>query len=300
MSRRAALYSVSVHPKGKRGDPLPLGDIDGTGSSAVEALAAALGEFSEESKSGSRLVRSLSVEADGDDLFAIVQYGQRGIAADIVSPDGGVRLRQSPDDEQLVRCGCLFRLPAAATAGRLAVEIDDGRGIESLVEQALLRAFRSRFPGLLLRIDPAPDPNELTAAIKSGRVDKVRLLLVEPPGERQLADLDKWVAPGEAAKIRIEIAAAKSGGGLRTELLERFVDGDASALAEIVRFAGVSFGTVRVGMSLPDATRRMVDLSRPASGRAPDHELGVVVEDALGEPTDTSLRQALRSVLDAG
>ena len=128
ISRSAALYRVSIHPKGKGDVPRSFGDIDGDGTGAVAALAEILGSFAEASKDGRRLVRSLEATPDGEELFAVVQYGQKGIAADIVSPGGDVRLRQSPDDEELIRFGCLFRLPAAATVGALAVELDDGRG----------------------------------------------------------------------------------------------------------------------------------------------------------------------------
>ncbi|HLK45211.1 MAG TPA: hypothetical protein VKT18_04450, partial [Acidimicrobiales bacterium] len=171
-------------------------------------------------------------------------------------------------------------------------------GIKVLVEQALVKAFRARFPGLVLRIEPSADPAALTAAIKGGHVDRVQLLLVEPPGARALPDLDHWLEPGEAGRVRVEIASARSG-GLQTELLERFVDGDEGALAEITRFAGVGFGSVRVGVTLPDSSRRTFDLSRRVSGRAPDRALEGVQLDSLGEPTDASLRQALAGVLDA-
>jgi hypothetical protein len=299
MSRRAALYQVSIHPKGKSDEPRSFGDIDGSGTSAVASLTEILGAFSEASRDGLRLVRSLQAEADGDELFAIVQYGQKGIAADIVSPGGDVRLRQSPADEQLVRFGCLFRLPAGATAGSLAVELDDGRGIKGLVQQALARAFRSRFAGLVLAIEPAADPDELRAAVRAGRVDRLQLGRSAPPGAQTLPDAGKWLAPGTGGRVRVEIAGASPAARLRGELLVRHLDGDAGAFAEIARFAGIHFDTVRVGVQLSDSSRRTFDLAKLESGRAPARELAGIELDADGRPTDASLRAALRSLLSA-
>ncbi len=297
MSRRAALYGVSIHPKGKSDEPRPLGDIDGSGTSAVASLAQILGAFSEASKDGRRLVQSLQAQADGDELFAVVQYGQKGIAADIVSPGGEVRLRQSPDDEELVQVGCLFNLPAEATAGSLAVELDDGRGVKGLVEQALVKAFRSRFAGLVLVIEPASDPDELRAAVKAGQVDRIELTRTEPPGTRTIPDETKWLAAGTAGRIRLEIAGAAPGARVRSDLLVRHLDGDAGAFELIADFAGIIFDSVRVGVRLADSTRRTFDLAKLATGRAPDRPLAGIELDADGRPTDASLRAALRSLL---
>ena len=135
MSDRAALYTVALR---SRTHPLPLGDLG-------DVLAGILDGFAE--TSGARVVRVLEVERDGDELFSVVQHGARGVAADIVDDAGAVRLRQLPGDVQLVRAGCLFRLPAAETSGRLAVHVANGRGVKELFGQGLAARLRALRPG---------------------------------------------------------------------------------------------------------------------------------------------------------
>ena len=134
-------------------------------------------------------------------MFAVVQHGRRGVAADIVGPTGALRLRQHPDDLQLVRCGCLFRLPATETAGTLAVQLAYGRGVKGLFEQGLAARFGARLPGLTLVLDRLADPDTLRRAVAEDRVERVQLVRVEPPGKRG-AETGKWVPPGEPARDR--------------------------------------------------------------------------------------------------
>ena len=202
----------------------------------------------------------------------------------------------SPDDEQLVRFGCLFRLPAEATVGALAVELDDGRGIKVLVGQALTKAFRSRFAGLVLAIEPAVDP---ASSVRRSRQERSTVCTSRSrsPAGSTVPDAAEWLAPGAAGRIAVEIAAVPAGTHLRSELLARHLDGDAAALAEIARFAGIAFGTVRVGVGLADGSRRSFDLARLDAGRAPAARLTGIEVDADGRPTDASLRAALAGLL---
>jgi hypothetical protein len=74
MSDRAALYTVALRSRTR---PLPLGDLG-------DVLAGLLDGYSE--TSGDRVVKVLEVTRDADDVFAVVQHGARGVAADIVDP----------------------------------------------------------------------------------------------------------------------------------------------------------------------------------------------------------------------
>src|SRR5258708_3353333 len=66
MKLRAALYTVVVRPKAKR-QPRPLGDIDGSGTTLIDALARLVDGFAATSADG-RVVRALTARRDGDDL----------------------------------------------------------------------------------------------------------------------------------------------------------------------------------------------------------------------------------------
>ena len=294
MTDRAALYRVEA--RRRRGDPLPLADLDGAGTSLSDVLAGLLDGFAELSADGARVARVLTVSSTNEEVFAVVQHGRRGVAADIVGPTGALRLRQHPDDLQLVRCGCLFRLPATETAGTLAVQLAYGRGVKGLFEQGLAARFGARLPGLTLVLDRLADPDTLRRAVAEDRVERVQLVRVEPPGKRG-AETGKWVPPGEPARIELEVGVQGPGAGLGRTLLERYLGGEAGAFAEIVAFGGLTFDRARIGVRMPDDSRRLVDLEHPDAGRSATRTLAGIVPDRAGEPTDASLLAALRKTV---
>jgi len=272
---RAALYAVALRSRAKG---LPLGDLG-------DVLAGILDGFAE--TSGARVVRVLEVERDGDDLFALVQHGSRGVAADIVGESGEVRLRQLPGDVQLVRTGCLFRLPPEAATGRLVVHVANGRGVKELFGQGLAARLRALRPGVVLAIERVGRPEALQAAVAAGRVERLRLV-----GGPAIADTGRWVASG-TGRVQLDVSARA---GLRPALIERHLGGDKAALTEILRFAGLSFEHASVGVRLDDGTRRLFDLARPESGPPVARALEGIVLDEKGEPTSASLLAALRAV----
>lgn len=299
MSERAALYTVAVRPRGRGGQSLPLGDIDGNGAKLADVLASVLAGFSETSPDGTRIARTLLVQPDGADLFTIIQHGQNGLAADIVDASGDVRLRQTPDDVQLVRCGCLFRLPVVATTGSLAVHVSNGRGIKGLVVQGLVARFGAAFPELRLEVERLADPDALREAVAADRIEKLRLVRLERAGERRTSDTGKWVDPASAARVQLDVAIRTPGHRLQRTLIERYLAGDDSAFAEIVSFAGMTFDEAMVTVLLPDETSRVFDLARPEVGRPVTKSLPSLEVDADGEPTPASLLAGLRSVVAA-
>jgi hypothetical protein len=279
MSDRAALYTVTLRAWRTA---VPLGDLGAV-------LAGILDGFSE--SSGPRLVRVLEVERDGDEVFCVVQHGARGVAADIVDAGGVVRLRQVPGDVQLVRTGCLFRLPPSEAAGRLAVHVANGRGVKELFGQGLAARLRALRPGAALAIERLGQPEALKAAVAAGRVE--RLVLVG----RSAPDTGKWVARGETARVAMDLSAR--GAALEPALLEQHLAGDHAALPEILRFAGLQFEHARVGVRLEDGSRRLFDLARPEAGPPASRPLDGIVLDDAGEPTSASLLAALRAVVSS-
>jgi len=290
VSERAALYTVSVRTRARGGPAAPLGDLAGV-------LEGILDGFSETSPDGSRTVRVAGTTREGDDLFAVVQHGARGVAADIVDEAGAVRLRQRPDDLQLVRSGCLFRLPAASAQGILAVHVSNGRGIKGLFEQGLTSRFRTARPGEELAIERRSEPDALRRAVADDRVEKLRLVRLEQAGERTIPGVDKWVGAGDAARISVDVSPHSRGARIDRALLERYLAGDTGTFAEIVELAGVRFDTASVSVVLPDDTRRLFDLAHPEAGRPASRVLEGIVPDAAGEPTVESLLAALRAAL---
>jgi hypothetical protein len=299
VSQRAALYTIGVRPRGRRGAPLPLGDLDGAGTSLLTVLADALAGFAQTSPDGSKVVRTVTVVPRGEDLFALLQHGQSGMAADIVDSAGEVRLRQTPADLQLVRCGCLFRLPAASQAGALAVHVNNGRGTKELFEQGLTGRFRARFPGLTLAVERFVEPQALRDAVDANRIVRLGLARNEGPGERPVGETARWLDAGAAGRVELSVAARASDGRIEPSLIGRFLGGDGTAFAQIVEFAGLTFDEARVEVLMDDGGRRVFDLAHPGAGRPVTRELPGIQVDADGEPTADSLLAALEGAVSS-
>ena len=161
--------------------------------------------------------------------------------------------------------------------------------MKELFGQGLAARFRTLRPGLALAIERLGQPEALRAAVAAGRVERLRLV-----GGRAIADTTRWVAADSA---RVELDVSARGADLDAALVERHLRGDAAALPEILRFAGVQFEHASVGVRLEDGTRRLFDLERPETGPPASRPLeGIVVDDA-GEPTGPSLLAALRATV---
>ena len=274
MTQRASVYTLRLRPAA------PLGDLR-------DRVASALDGFTETTADGRRSLHVVAVAADGDDVFAELRHGEAGVAAEIADASGALQLQRTPDDVQLVRCACLFRLPAAVDAGSLALHVNDGRGPKELLEAGL----RTRLDGVRWELGRPEDEAELREAVAAKRVEKVKLVRVEQPGTRTIAAVDKWV-PAGAARVELDV-----GGSIEPALIGRHLAGDVSAFPQIVEFGGLEFAEAKVQVRLADDSHRVFDLTHPGQGRPVTHELTRLDYDAGGEPTAASLKSVLVRLL---
>ena len=110
MSERAAVYTVAVARRGaarpsRRWANLREGRL-------ADELDCSTGSSRRAPTADGRCTSS-QTQADGDDLFAVLQHGQAGVAAEIVDAAGDVRLQRTPDDV----AARPLRLPLPAAAG---------------------------------------------------------------------------------------------------------------------------------------------------------------------------------------
>jgi hypothetical protein len=297
VTHRVALYTVHVRRKrDNRRDFLPLGDIDENGTSLAMVLASYLADdFEAVNDEKTRSLRCEAVDAAGIDLFAMFRHGQTGVAADIVDKRGELRLRQSPDDTQRVRCGALLRLPPAGDMGWLAAHINNGRSVKGLMEKEIQARFRSDFPRLVLEIKPFVLGSVLLAAVEQDRIDSVKLIRWDHPSDRA-AGTGKWVSGGMAAKVELSIKPRGQMKRLLSRLPLQFLHGDSDVFGEIVQFEGLTFDEAKLEVTLDDGTRRTFNIEHPDAGHAFTEDLGELrLED--GEPTVASLREGLRRAL---
>jgi hypothetical protein len=294
MGHTAAIYRVRVRGAGRghTSDLYPFGDIDGNGTDLIAVLTGLLDGLVEENVAKEKMVRCLRTTATPDrELQAVVQHGQTGLVADIVDDRGTTRIRQNVRDTQWVKCGALFRLPAAEHIGWLAIHVNNGRGVKGLLCGRLESDFREDFRDRVLEIEPCVSGSALKEAIDADRLEKVKLVRTV-----QADDLSnpgrKWVPGGTLGKIELDISAKRMVG----TRIKNFLNGSDNAFGDIVTFEGMTFEEAKVEVATETGGRRTYNIEKPESG----HPMTVDLEGLRsrdGEPSDASLFRALADVL---
>lgn len=297
MSHRAAVYTVRVRKKrDTSGDHRLLGDIDEEGTSLRDLLQNYFADFTSTSVDETKVVRSVQSDVDGDEVRLVTQHGQNGVAAEIVGPKGQLRHRQTPDETQLLRCGCLFQLPPAKDLGWLAVQVNNGRGVKGLLQKGLAERLREDFPDLMLDITPYVEASVLKTAVDDGRIDKVKLVKYEKPNDRAIAATNDWVPAGIAGRLELDISARGKGTRIIADRLRRFLGGELAAFNEIVEFEGLTFDEAKVEVAMDGEGKRTFNIEKPDSGHAFTEDMDdLTMED--GEPSIDSVFDGLRSAL---
>lgn len=297
MGHRATVYTVRVRRKRETEDFLPLGDIDGNGTDLAGVLAGYLGDLESFDAEETRSVQSSGVTRRGPELYVSVLHGQTGMVADIFGKDGDLRLHQTVDDTQKVRCGCLIRLPPADDMGFLATHINNGRAIKGLLDKGIQARFQQQFPDHLLAITPFIEGSVFQEALIAGRLLKLKLIRVDRSEDRAEAGLGKWIEGGAEAKQEFTLTPKARGAYLRTHLPLRFLRGDGQAFAQILEFDGQTYDQARVEVQLANGKKRVFIIGDPDAGNPISEDLGdLQLRD--GEPTDESLQTQLRLILD--
>lgn len=297
MGHKATVYTIRVRRKRETSEFLPLGNIDGSGTELAGLLADYLGNLESFDAEETRSVQSSSVTRNGPELYISVLHGQTGMVADIFGKTGDLRLHQTVDDTQKVRCGCLFRLPPADDMGFLATHINNGRAIKGLLDKGIQARFRQRFPDHVLAIKPFIEGSVFQEALSAGRLMKLKLIRVDRSDDPAEAGLGKWIQGGAEAKEEFTLKPRTRGAYLRTQLPLSFLRGDGQAFAQILQFDGQTYDEARVQVQLANGRTRQFIIGDPDAGNPISEELRDL-RMHHGEPTDDSLRTGLRLILD--
>jgi hypothetical protein len=297
LGHRATVYTIRVRRKREMDDSLPLGNIDGSGTYLAGLLADYLGDLESFDAEETRSVQSSSVTRDGPELYVSVLHGQTGMVADIFGKEGDLRLHQTADDTQKVRCGCLFRLPPADDMGFLATHINNGRAIKGLLDKGIQGRFRKQFPDHFLAIRPFIEGSVFQEALIAGRLMKLKLVKVDRSDDLAEAGLGKWIEGGAEAKEEFTLKPRAKGAYLRTQLPLSFLRGDGQAFAQILQFDGQTYDEARVEVQLANGRTRVFTIGDPDGGNPISEDLHDLQLQG-GEPTDDSLRGRLRLILD--
>ncbi|HEX6680594.1 MAG TPA: hypothetical protein VF063_08115 [Gaiellaceae bacterium] len=284
--------------KERYGDPRPLGDIDDAGASLLAAFSGFLENFESHLEGAPTSLRCLSSTVEGEELLAMFQHGQNGVAADIVGPTGSLRLRQRREDTSMIRSGAVFRLPFSDETGWLALHINNDRGIKTLLDIGLHKRFVVAFPELRFEIVPFVQLATLRTAVDRGEVAKVQLVKYERPTDKADAATSKWVRAGELARIELTVSSVGRGKRLVTDLLKRVMGGDDAAIGEIVEFEGMRFDEAKIVVVTETSARRTFYLERPAAGHPMTLDLEGLAYDDDDELVADTVFAGLRDALD--
>jgi len=295
MGHRALVYNVVVHERYKPKEEKLFGNLDGEGAYLAEVLQRALSEgFASISHDGNRDVsceRTLLAEPD---LGAVLRPGERGIRADIIGPGNQTSIfQQEPAHTQLLKCACLFRLPRGEKQGRLAIHVNHGRSVKSLLDSEITKRFREAFPDLILKIEPCVDAAAFEAALDQDQLLSVNLYKNGRPSD--IEDGRKWGREDTGLKLQLSIKAAKDKRLLPT-LAKRALQGNDGAYGEIVEFAGMPYDEAKFEVLLEDGTKRSYNIHNLEAGHAMSQDIEPD-DGADGYPTDDSLYRELGRVL---
>lgn len=294
MAHAAAIYNVRVHPIRKPNEPLPLGDIDKSGTRLIDVIndIFSSGEFKQFSDSAERSVTCLETEIVGDDeIRAMFSHGQTGMVADILDENEELRFEQRPEHTHQLRCGSVFWLDPNETEGWWAVHVNNGRSGQGLISKLLREQFKEKQEGLIMKISPSVPTDALVAAIDAGHLDAVQLIRHITPKDRAEGSVDRWMDAKGEAKLEVKLTAKDH--YLRSDLVAKYLkDKDAKHFGEIVSFSGLSFTEAKVAVTLESGRKRTFNV------REPDHGHPLTESIILDlEPSDADVYKALRSVL---
>jgi len=298
MPHRAALYTVRVHPpyRSKPHQLLRFGDFDGAGGYLGDAILRFLNDGIDIANGdGTRSASCEAARISGEDLLATFVHGQSGVGADIVDANNQLRIRQMPDDSQLVRCGSVFRLPPGEQLGWWAVHVNNGKNVKGLMDGELMRLVRENFD-LMLEVHPFIVRAALEEAVDGDHIETIKLVRFLKPHDRATSETSRWVE--EDADAKLEVMFRKMGErGLLGALVGRYLRGDAGAFDEIVEFRGLRFDEAHVTIMLDDGGTKTFNIDRPEGGHPLTTDLEHLVFDQ-GEPTPDSLHAELRRALN--
>ena len=208
MGHRALLYTVRAK-RLRKDDYPPLGDLDGAGTRLADVLPGFVADDDPivgEDEEKSIVCEAVDARFDGDetdDVYLSLRHGEKGIAAVIVDPGGGVKTHQRLVDTSELRCGALFILKRTQEVGWLAVHMNGGRGVVGLLIPHLEREFAERFDDLRLLFKPYVDADVLRQAVLDGHIKDVRLTKTVRADDPADAAVSEWVPKGNAGKIEV-------------------------------------------------------------------------------------------------
>lgn len=299
MSHRVALYTVQVRPKRDKEQRL-LGNFDEAGSSLLEVLQGYLGQgFSSSTEDDTKEVAVVScvVDESGEELRVSATHGKSGLKATIVDGNGQLRLDQLPADSQLVPCAFLLRLPPQQRRGWLAIHVNDGRGIKSLLEAGIQERFQQDYPDSLLHLYPYVERSVLDKALEKDQIKKVKLIKLERPSDQAMAPTNQWIPGGAIGKFELSISVRTRGERLVADPIRRFLSSENPRRDEIIEFEGIEFDEASVEVSTPDGGQKTFNIEQLQAGHAFTEELDDLdYED--DEPTLASIINALGDALD--
>lgn len=287
-----------------------LGDLDGAGVHLVDRLATYLEGSSMVDEEGLKTLSCDSVtnDFDGDEtdeLFASFRTGESGVAALIEDDQGHEKARQRIADTARMRCGVLWVLERTQEQGWMALHSNAGRAVMGLLAPYLKDEFKTNFDDLRLQFNPFVDLEVLKQAVLAGHIRDIRLTKLARPSDAADAATNRWVPDGDVGKIEVIFHPARGRNKyLKAGPLRSFLQGtdqqQQTALQQIVEFEGTQFDEARVAVVLENGSERTYYVQREANGHPMAIDIdGQLAFDQYDNPTDESVRAALRGAIDS-
>jgi len=268
MAHRAKLYRVTIHRRGKAGSPLPLGQIDSSGKSALEFVVPLLRNLYATSRDGAITIAYEDDLADtaSSQIGISLLRGKTGVSSAI--QQGGItHFQRTIEHSEAVRAGLLFDLPRFQSEGILVLHVPHNMGYKTVLYDYLQEFFRKR--NLTFLLQPIISINALNRALSDGKVKTLKLTAPDS-SSHDPAEVMSRFGIGRHRRMSIKIEAGRDM-YLESNYLTALgntndADQRRKLLKQALRHESLSFDEAEVRVELPDGTTRTFKLEEPDGG----------------------------------
>lgn len=294
-------YELVVRPKG--GEPQPLGNFDGAGSTLIDQLVTFLqkqqaeGAWLQKDINAAARVRQVTTPTtdEPDVVSAVIEAGEMGLDSTFVrATDEGLsdesEFDRTADHAEMVQVVALAKLPALRERGFLVMHARAGRSLKTRFWEGFTTAFKGRFPDYTLDLNPTFPRDYYKSLIKKRDARKVTLKRLVRP--KDMTDEDRrWFEEEQMGEIRTVIATRGRVGRLVKDDILEALD-DQKKVNALLVFHNVSYDQIAVTVKDAKGREHSINLEGGHVGRP-----GWDVSDSI--PSGASKEARIAAVKDA-
>jgi hypothetical protein len=297
-----AAYTLVIRKRRARGQDAEhlLGNFDDSGNSILPVLEKYLRELQWDDEKRNVSLRSADVQKpsakEPDLITAVVRAGQYGVTSLLQNLDdpGDSYARTNRHVEHLDHF-ILVKAPPLRKVGTFIVHIPHGRGVKSVLAEALISRMGDEYPDLTVRIDSAVPAEVIRQTLESGRVTKGRFIRRRPAAD-EFDRMGEYLQDPTEGEVELVFKPIHRLGALLKAPFQKVIKGEAE-LKSLLSFKDQEFDDVKLEVDVA-GRRRTISIRHQSIGRV-TWDVSDALDYTDGKPSVESLKkQALDLVKD--